>query len=167
MNLDEAAVEAIADKPMLDLPSTNVKVHPSDLPEMASRKRSLTEEGPLVVDERELKAVTSPAQASNTPNPALQETARPLSNLTNKPVIASEDIPAVNGNSKRKPVPREGSSKDRQPSTSTSAISSSGSRRQLGEWTLGKTLGAGSMGKVKLAVSNITGEKVSFRKQGG
>lgn len=35
------------------------------------------------------------------------------------------------------------------------------SRRQLGEWTLGKTLGAGSMGKVKLGVSTITGEKVS------
>jgi hypothetical protein len=35
-----------------------------------------------------------------------------------------------------------------------------GSRRQLGEWTLGKTLGAGSMGKVKLGVSNITGDKV-------
>lgn len=34
------------------------------------------------------------------------------------------------------------------------------SRRQLGEWTLGKTLGAGSMGKVKLGVSTITGEKV-------
>ena len=34
------------------------------------------------------------------------------------------------------------------------------SKRQLGEWTLGKTLGAGSMGKVKLGVSTITGEKV-------
>ena len=30
-------------------------------------------------------------------------------------------------------------------------------RRQLGEWTLGKTLGAGSMGKVKLGVSSVTG----------
>lgn len=43
---------------------------------------------------------------------------------------------------------------------SNSAISSNGSRRQLGPWTLGKTLGAGSMGKVKLAVNNNTGEKV-------
>lgn len=34
------------------------------------------------------------------------------------------------------------------------------SRRVLGEWTMGKTLGAGSMGKVKLGVSGITGEKV-------
>ena len=33
-------------------------------------------------------------------------------------------------------------------------------RKQLGEWTLGKTLGAGSMGKVKLGVSNKDGHKV-------
>jgi serine/threonine protein kinase KIN1/2 len=32
--------------------------------------------------------------------------------------------------------------------------------RLLGDYTLSKTLGAGSMGKVKLATHNITGEKV-------
>ncbi|GAA6040739.1 hypothetical protein JCM8097_003273, partial [Rhodosporidiobolus ruineniae] len=44
---------------------------------------------------------------------------------------------------------------------STSA--SSRSRRQLGEWQLTKTLGAGSMGKVKLGVSVNTGEKVAIK----
>ena len=34
------------------------------------------------------------------------------------------------------------------------------SNRVLGDYTLGKTLGAGSMGKVKLAYHNITSEKV-------
>lgn len=34
------------------------------------------------------------------------------------------------------------------------------SNRILGDYTLSKTLGAGSMGKVKLATHNITGEKV-------
>jgi serine/threonine protein kinase KIN1/2 len=34
------------------------------------------------------------------------------------------------------------------------------SNRVLGDYTLSKTLGAGSMGKVKLAHHNITGEKV-------
>lgn len=34
------------------------------------------------------------------------------------------------------------------------------SRRVLGEWSMSKTLGAGSMGKVKLGISSITGEKV-------
>ncbi|GAA6059603.1 hypothetical protein JCM10212_005102 [Sporobolomyces blumeae] len=40
---------------------------------------------------------------------------------------------------------------------------SSRSRRTLGEWQLTKTLGAGSMGKVKLGVSSITGEKVAIK----
>lgn len=33
-------------------------------------------------------------------------------------------------------------------------------RRNLGEWNLEKTIGAGSMGKVKLARHHITGEQV-------
>ncbi|KAL8286809.1 hypothetical protein RQP46_004337 [Phenoliferia psychrophenolica] len=37
------------------------------------------------------------------------------------------------------------------------------SRRVLGEWTMSKTLGAGSMGKVKLGISNVTGEKVAIK----
>lgn len=36
-------------------------------------------------------------------------------------------------------------------------------RRNLGEWNLEKTIGAGSMGKVKLARHHITGEQVSCR----
>lgn len=36
------------------------------------------------------------------------------------------------------------------------------SNRILGDYTLSKTLGAGSMGKVKLATHNITGEKVRW-----
>lgn len=40
---------------------------------------------------------------------------------------------------------------------------SSRSRRTLGEWTMSKTLGAGSMGKVKLGVSSVTGEKVAIK----
>ncbi|GAA5974004.1 hypothetical protein JCM11641_008207 [Rhodosporidiobolus odoratus] len=37
------------------------------------------------------------------------------------------------------------------------------SRRQLGEWQMTKTLGAGSMGKVKLGVSSQTGDKVAIK----
>lgn len=35
------------------------------------------------------------------------------------------------------------------------------SNKVLGDYTLAKTLGAGSMGKVKLATHNVSGEKVS------
>jgi len=42
----------------------------------------------------------------------------------------------------------------------SSTTKSRGSNRILGDYTLSKTLGAGSMGKVKLATHNVTGEKV-------
>ncbi|KAF8346312.1 hypothetical protein F5887DRAFT_883567 [Amanita rubescens] len=37
------------------------------------------------------------------------------------------------------------------------------SNRILGDYTIGKTLGAGSMGKVKLAVHNVSGEKLAIK----
>ncbi|KIM44218.1 hypothetical protein M413DRAFT_376918 [Hebeloma cylindrosporum] len=40
---------------------------------------------------------------------------------------------------------------------------SSRSNRILGDYTLSKTLGAGSMGKVKLATHNVTGEKLAVK----
>lgn len=45
-------------------------------------------------------------------------------------------------------------------SAHTSSSRSGRSNRILGDYTVGKTLGAGSMGKVKLAVHNVSGEKV-------
>lgn len=48
-----------------------------------------------------------------------------------------------------------------------SSVHGARSRRTLGEWQLTKTLGAGSMGKVKLGVSSVTGEKVSGRRRVG
>ncbi|KAJ2936745.1 hypothetical protein H1R20_g348, partial [Candolleomyces eurysporus] len=44
-----------------------------------------------------------------------------------------------------------------------SSSSRSRSNRILGDYTLSKTLGAGSMGKVKLATHNITGEKLAVK----
>lgn len=55
---------------------------------------------------------------------------------------------------------REANHAHGQPQSSSSRQRSS--NRILGDYTLSKTLGAGSMGKVKLATHNGTGEKVSF-----
>ncbi|KAF7328751.1 Non-specific serine/threonine protein kinase [Mycena venus] len=57
------------------------------------------------------------------------------------------------------PQPAEAPAADapRAPSTSKR------SNRILGDYTLSKTLGAGSMGKVKLATHNITGEKLAVK----
>ncbi|KDQ10900.1 hypothetical protein BOTBODRAFT_35841 [Botryobasidium botryosum FD-172 SS1] len=62
--------------------------------------------------------------------------------------------PAANGNDHRRP------------SSNAQARSQSRTRstnRILGDYTLGKTLGAGSMGKVKLAQHNGTGEKLAVK----
>jgi hypothetical protein len=53
----------------------------------------------------------------------------------------------------------------RHPSRASGTRGQSGQRqhrRLIGNYQLGKTLGAGSMGKVKLAQHVITGKKVSF-----
>ncbi|KAJ7915609.1 hypothetical protein B0H13DRAFT_2453930 [Mycena leptocephala] len=55
------------------------------------------------------------------------------------------------------PEPAEGEARSRPPSTAKR------SNRILGDYTLSKTLGAGSMGKVKLATHNITGEKLAVK----
>ncbi|ORY62857.1 hypothetical protein BCR35DRAFT_308894 [Leucosporidium creatinivorum] len=61
---------------------------------------------------------------------------------------------AVNGSSKE----REGKSGEKEREKESTR-----SRRVLGEWTMSKTLGAGSMGKVKLGISGVTGEKVAIK----
>ena len=54
----------------------------------------------------------------------------------------------------------EDSGQSRERGDGTSGGRTRSSNRILGDYTLSKTLGAGSMGKVKLAHHNITGEKV-------
>lgn len=62
------------------------------------------------------------------------------------------------------PVPVEGAAAPGQPASSSSAQT----RRRTtittptGQWALGKTIGAGSMGKVKIAKNMETGEQVSL-----
>ncbi|EIN06534.1 Pkinase-domain-containing protein [Punctularia strigosozonata HHB-11173 SS5] len=55
---------------------------------------------------------------------------------------------------------RDTASKPRRESSSTKPRSSN---RILGDYTLSKSLGAGSMGKVKLATHNVTGEKYAVK----
>ncbi|ORX51587.1 Pkinase-domain-containing protein, partial [Hesseltinella vesiculosa] len=53
----------------------------------------------------------------------------------------------------------------RKPSTRTSPILSPGNRRrkEIGDYWLGRTLGKGSSGRVKLGVHKVTGEKVAVK----
>ena len=54
----------------------------------------------------------------------------------------------------------EDSTRHRERGDGSSGTRTRTSNRILGDYTLSKTLGAGSMGKVKLAHHNVTGEKV-------
>jgi hypothetical protein len=87
----------------------------------------------------------------------------PRSGLNNRPrpvsmppqAYGASPAAASNGSTdKERPVEEP---KQRHASSTTK---SRGSNRILGDYTLSKTLGAGSMGKVKLATHNVTGEKV-------
>ncbi|KAJ7709208.1 hypothetical protein B0H14DRAFT_3902885 [Mycena olivaceomarginata] len=61
------------------------------------------------------------------------------------------------------PQPTEAKAADADPARARQPSSSKRSNRILGDYTLSKTLGAGSMGKVKLATHNITGEKLAVK----
>ncbi|KAJ7140057.1 hypothetical protein C8R43DRAFT_1018800 [Mycena crocata] len=67
--------------------------------------------------------------------------------------------------SRARPASMPPASKEQEADTRTRPPSSGTKRsnRILGDYTLSKTLGAGSMGKVKLATHNITGEKLAVK----
>jgi serine/threonine protein kinase KIN1/2 len=68
---------------------------------------------------------------------------------------------ATSGSSERdRQVPEQNGRHSRRPDAEPASKPRT-TNRILGDYTLSKTLGAGSMGKVKLAHHNITGEKVS------
>lgn len=103
-----------------------------------------------------------------TPHDHALPTQRPQSNSSNRPRPVSMPPQTFNN-----PPSSSADARDRAPDDPsqrrrhrdehhTSSSRSRGSNRILGDYTLSKTLGAGSMGKVKLATHNITGEKVGL-----
>lgn len=89
--------------------------------------------------------------------PAPRRTTRPSSSgrprpVSMPPVAATEPI---NG-----PLASDQPEQRSQPHSSSRRGTSRATVRVIGNYSLGKTLGAGSMGKVKLAYHNQTGEKV-------
>lgn len=97
------------------------------------------------------RPVSMPPQAYGVS--ATQPPPTPAADITNTNSTnpSAKDAPASSSAASKRPKDRE---RDGQQSTR------SRTNRLLGDYTLSKTLGAGSMGKVKLATHNITGEKV-------
>lgn len=95
-------------------------------------------------------------QVSSSPQPRRTTTTRPRP--LSMPPVASVAPPASSEPASHSRAPQEHRQQDYH------ASRRGGSRpvvRVVGNYSLGKTVGAGSMGKVKIAYHNITGEKVS------
>ncbi|GAA6035293.1 hypothetical protein JCM8097_008802 [Rhodosporidiobolus ruineniae] len=119
----------------------------------------------------------SPSSPSHSPShdrPRTASAAPPLTNATTGSTVQGSPPPRLASISSAGTGPsgpsRRDSTRDRDRERSggggegaASTSASSRSRRQLGEWKLTKTLGTGSMGKVKLGVSVNTGEKVAIK----
>lgn len=70
--------------------------------------------------------------------------------------VSSSQAEVINGQTRRTMVATSSSPRSEVPIERIGPVK----RRNLGEWNLEKTIGAGSMGKVKLARHHLTGEQV-------
>ncbi|KIJ62403.1 hypothetical protein HYDPIDRAFT_114497 [Hydnomerulius pinastri MD-312] len=93
------------------------------------------------------------------PAPRPQSTHRPRP-VSMPPQAYNSSPPTSSSDRDRQQMPESKHRQHRDGSTSKQGRSSN---RILGDYTLTKTLGAGSMGKVKLAIHNITDEKLAIK----
>lgn len=84
----------------------------------------------------------------------------PQSYTANSPLVAPNSAANADVSDSKDRPHDENSQRRKHRDEHSSSGKPSRSNRILGDYTLSKTLGAGSMGKVKLATHNITGEKV-------
>ncbi|KAJ9123293.1 hypothetical protein QFC22_001491 [Naganishia vaughanmartiniae] len=79
--------------------------------------------------------------------------------ITSPPPVSQSGYGNTVGRDLHGSASNNGTAGSTQPGMGASGIPRSRGQRQVGDWILGKTIGAGSMGKVKLVVHQGTGEK--------
>ncbi|KAI0804686.1 hypothetical protein BC629DRAFT_1663832 [Irpex lacteus] len=137
-----------------------VQGHEFDLPISTQNRDNLAPEPQAQTSTNE------PSRSANNPQNGVTNTAaqavprRSTSTNASKPRPVSMPPQPSAGADDRQRV-SDGASGSRRPDATAGSRSRS-SHRILGDYTLSKTLGAGSMGKVKLAHHNVTGEKVLY-----
>ncbi|KAJ4490606.1 CAMK/CAMKL/Kin1 protein kinase [Lentinula aciculospora] len=107
-------------------------------------------------------------QTQPQPQPRLATSARPRPVSMPPQSFNAAAIPCPAGATDDRASDRDKDSRDRDRDRDrdrrhASSTRTSRSNRILGDYTLSKTLGAGSMGKVKLATHNITGEQLAVK----
>lgn len=137
----QAALAGVARR---DYETTNVARPSSSSRRSSSRDRSYAASGPKRTEStRESRHTARPSHSRNNSRMSTVETV--VSNVAS----TNQAPPGTRINPDANPHGTPGSAKRR-----TTIVA------QTGEWTLGKTIGAGSMGKVKLAKNLETGEQV-------
>lgn len=101
-----------------------------------------------------------PTPSSHRPRPLSMPPQSYTSTSPGGPVLAGNSAAVTDTADSRDRPQDETPQRRRHREEHASSSRPSRSNRILGDYTLSKTLGAGSMGKVKLATHNITGEKV-------
>ncbi|KAH0835518.1 hypothetical protein J3R83DRAFT_9203 [Lanmaoa asiatica] len=109
-------------------------------------------------------SATSAATAVPRPLPALSARAQstPRPRPVSMPPQAYNTSPQTSSSDRDRQQPMS-DQKHRQHRDGSTSKQSRSANRVLGDYTLTKTLGAGSMGKVKLAVHNVTDEKLAIK----
>ena len=105
-------------------------------------------------------ASTGPTPRPQAPNGARpRPMSMPLGPQSYSPATPADSVVNTGSNAQNSAAPASAATNGAGSSSSRNQKTRS-SNRVLGDYIIGKTLGQGSMGKVKLAYHNITGEKV-------
>ncbi|KAF7986947.1 hypothetical protein HWV62_12763 [Athelia sp. TMB] len=118
----------------------------------------------LPINKRSTEMPSTPQTPTSTAPPT-REATQPLPAPTARPSSSSRPRPVSMPPQALAPgaVPANGAGEEAAKPRHASSTTKRSSNRILGDYTLSKTLGAGSMGKVKLATHNVTGEKLAVK----
>ena len=130
--------------------------HEFDMPISQSTHPEILHPSSTTADTLNSPQTRSSTPSSRRPRPLSMPPQSYASNTT--PVVPVNSAATTDVDSKHD----ENSQRRKHREEHSSSTKPSRSNRILGDYTLSKTLGAGSMGKVKLATHNVTGEKVCW-----
>ncbi|KAF8803991.1 Pkinase-domain-containing protein [Phlegmacium glaucopus] len=136
--------------------------HEFDMPIAQSNHPEILHSSSTTTDTLNSPQPRGPTPSSHRPRPLSMP---PQSYTSNTPatVVAGNSTATHDGSDNKERYQDENSQRRRHREDHPPSSKPSRSNRILGDYTLSKTLGAGSMGKVKLATHNITGEKLAVK----
>lgn len=146
------------DLPISSAATSTTQPHPSNLspPPSSSSTTATTTTNTTPTQTPQTSVVTPVPRPLPVPSARLQSSQRPRP-LSMPPQGYSKSPQTSSSDRDRQPMSEQ---KHRQHRDGSASKQSRSANRILGDYTLTKTLGAGSMGKVKLAIHNVTEEKV-------